>query len=334
MSLSLNLKVGLQGRFGIKVHGADGCLRFETEFDNLLLNQGLDWYGNMLRNLNSGNDITPWGYYYCGMGTGTTPPAVTDTQLENMLGSVTQTTEALSVGTDSPRYGQRTVTYVFAPGSFGASSVNLTEIGVGPDLDTFPWLIARQLIKNPAGDTITLTILPQETVTVTYVLRLYIPETDVVQVLDVDTVGGPVSTTFTIRATGAASGSIWNFPKVRVKYSETPDGNASIGLCKIYSNDFALSALDDAPTASKTASRDALVNPDPDDYILGSYTNVGTVSWNAENPTGGFTDDEVGGSTWYTTLGGYQILFSPPITKRDVDQLDMQFRLTWGRYIP
>ena len=77
----INLHTGMKGFYRLEVRRHDGTVR-ETgvaqEFPNLILDSGLDLYGQQ----------NGW-LSMCRVGAGSTPPAVTDTNLESQISTTT-----------------------------------------------------------------------------------------------------------------------------------------------------------------------------------------------------------------------------------------------------
>lgn len=182
----------VEGEYTITRRKADTLEIIEETgpFKNLITNAGLNRVGTQAP--------FPW----CMVGTGTAPPAVTNTQ----LGSFTASTNAFSVGWNSsivrggpPEYWvQGSGTWRFAA---GVATGNLTEVGVGwyegsTAVPANHRLFSRALIVDSVGNPITITVLADEVLDVTYSIR-YFPYIgpDIVQSVNIS----GVSYTFTTR---------------------------------------------------------------------------------------------------------------------------------------
>lgn len=112
----------------------------------------------------------------CYVGTGNTPPANTDTTLvavRNYTTTVQTAGAVVARGGDPEYWAQYAITYRFAA---GVASGNLTEVGVGRNTTTTPLvynLSSRALIVDGSGNPITLTVLDDEVLDVTYSMRFY-----------------------------------------------------------------------------------------------------------------------------------------------------------------
>lgn len=150
----------------------DGTVAYNREysFPNIITNQGLDRMGN------NAHYAT-----YCQVGTGTTPPAATDTALVAPVGaggSVTSTGggNAQGIVIGPPRYAYDRRVHRLAA---GVGTGNLAELGIGWAAGTGATLYNRALILDGSGNPITITKLADEILDVTYELRTYIPTSDI-----------------------------------------------------------------------------------------------------------------------------------------------------------
>lgn len=128
-----------------------------TTFNNLVLNNGL----NLLFTAYLW-DI--FGYSYIGAGTG--EPLVTDTSLSNYKFGSAYRNSALN-GNYQGIYRFSRFTYRFNPNIAGT----YTEIGIGIASNS---LFSKSLIKDSNGNPISITLLSDEYLDVTYEVRFYI----------------------------------------------------------------------------------------------------------------------------------------------------------------
>lgn len=138
-------------------------------FSNLITNAGLERAGTG----QSRNGVM--------VGTGSTPPSVSDTQLQSFLAYTSSTAPAgswngaVAYGGSPDYWVQGVGTWRFAAG--GATG-NISEVGIGwlegsgTDADRHR-LFSRALIVDALGSPITITVLPDEVLDVTYALRHY-----------------------------------------------------------------------------------------------------------------------------------------------------------------
>lgn len=173
----IGTNIGLAGKYNIKKYRGKNLLQ-EVEFDNLITNQGL----NSIALRATGSHVN-----FCAVGTGTTPPASTDTA----LGAIVQHTSAVIGASDyngaAPLWVKSiTRTYQFA---VGAVVGNITEVSTGyMDGDTSNAnfrCFSRALILDTNGDPVAITVLPDEQLVVTWTLYTHLNVGNTVQSFDV-----------------------------------------------------------------------------------------------------------------------------------------------------
>ena len=193
----IGLKSGqVAGQYTIRKYKADTneLIQEVGPFDNLITNQGLNRVGTA----EFGNSVF--------IGTGTAPPAVTDTQLGTYLNYTATAAPggawdfALLQGGSPDYWVQGAGTWRFAA---GAATGTLTEVGIGwftsGTLPANHRVSSRALIVDSGGSPISITVLADEYLDVTYSLRYYpYVGSDVVQTVVIS----GVNYTFTTRALG------------------------------------------------------------------------------------------------------------------------------------
>ena len=129
--INLKSRSEYEGRFKFRIW-KDGCIKRETDwFPNLITNMGLDSLGLYTFLISSP------GFYKgssvmdrCWIGSGNTPPAVTDTAMTSVLpptgGATVFGTPTRFVQTALPYYAAKTFTYRFVP---TGSSRTVAEVG-------------------------------------------------------------------------------------------------------------------------------------------------------------------------------------------------------------
>src|SRR5690606_12331471 len=108
------------------------------------------------------------------VGTGTTPPAPTDTGLVNYLGFIQSATNTAGNSGAPDYYSWTRLSWLSAIGAFGTT--NLTEIGVGSTATDS--LVSRELIRDGSGNPIAFPISVEEQLEVTYETSHEPPLTD------------------------------------------------------------------------------------------------------------------------------------------------------------
>ncbi len=159
--MNISVNTGLSGRFRL-VKSRNGEVSQDVEFENLILDAGLDRWG-------TGRIIDR-----CFCGSGTTAPAVTDVSMGSLLATSTsrQTVPSYITANSTSRWTEVTTCYRFAA---GVGTGTWYEIGMGWDLGLF----SRTLIKDGSGNPTSITKLSDETVDVYYTLRIQFPASDI-----------------------------------------------------------------------------------------------------------------------------------------------------------
>lgn len=295
----------MAGRYKIEAIRPDGRRRLCADwFPNLITDIGLDRFGN-----------ADWRTY-CQVGSGNSTPTVGDTGLQTLVAATsTKNSELTSTQPSSPYYGSRTIVYRFAT---GVAAGNLSEVGVG-------WasagsLFSRALILDGGGSPTTITVLADETLDVTYELRIYAPEVDSAFEFEMSS----VTYDCVSRAANVTSTNFWIPPPAALNPGSTGNHRVTNG---------ALGAITGTPSGS---------NASPDSTSISSYSN-GTYyrdmtlgfSLNFGNLSGGISNLCLGysfiGGGGFSILGARQISFSPAIDKDATKVLSLTLRQQWAR---
>ena len=173
MPVIIPVKFKLKGHFHLTAINVDtGEERVVADFDNLIVNQGLDFIATGGPGTGTANCI----YYGCVVGTGTSPVSPTDTHLQTFLAGTLTTIASGVTYNPGPSYTVvSSTTYQFGT---GVAAGNLTEIGIvapasGQTLVTVPTstspLFSHSLILV-GGSPGTITILANETLNVVYTI--------------------------------------------------------------------------------------------------------------------------------------------------------------------
>jgi hypothetical protein len=298
------INVGVAGRFKLEAVCERTGERRELApwFDNLITDHGLNWLG------------TSGIGQFCLVGTGSAPPAVTDVTLANKLAHTTANVGVTYGGQASaPYYSWIRIVFRFPA---GVAAGNLTELGVGVSTTT---LFSRTLIKDGAGNPTTITVLPSEALDVTYELRVYAPA-DATH----STVISGVTYTGTIRprsVTASDQGNLW---AVRVFATAPSLEGPSPSVA-------AFSGLPGPATAGPSGVQEnSGASAVMAAYSQNSLTRTGTITFalSEGNVPGGIQAVSVN-----TTLGSYQIGFTPPIPKDSTKVLSLGLALSWSRVV-
>lgn len=159
--------LGLKGYFNVVKKNADGSIIEQYDFENLILDVGLDLIGF--------HDI--YTLQYCHVGTGNAEPDVKDTQLANHLSRVLFSSESRRFDlTNDEKYLNITRKYVF-PQNIAVG--NLSEIGISHSDNRANGLFCRTLIKDAKGRPTVISKLADEILEVFYTLRITIYHQDI-----------------------------------------------------------------------------------------------------------------------------------------------------------
>lgn len=315
--------IKLEGEYTIKKYKADtGQLIQEIgPFKNLITNQGLDRAG-----ATSGTVVES-----VFVGTGTATPAVTDTVLGNYLAYTSSVQVAWNAATTrggSPDYWvQGSGTWRFG---VGVAAGNLTEVGVGwgNSLATHK-VFSRALIVDSGGSPVTLTVLSDEYLDVTYSLRVY-PYTgsDVVQSI---TLSG-TSYTFTTRSLDVATNT-WSgcnvIAPMRWVYNSTMHNGTAPGTPPTLSAITASYLTDSGSSAN--------ISPTTSAYSSGSYTrsvtyNAGLTECNLTYGLRGMIIRMLDGANGSFIGLSAQSVISPAIPKDNTKVMSFGASVTWSRH--
>ena len=296
---------GVVGKYKLVVHkgNPEEPTQVVDWFDNLITNQGLDSLGFR------GNGSN---FYYCKVGSGSTTPAVTDVGLVNVLGSKSGSTDTHGFTTTAPFYSWRRMEYVFTPGQ---ATGNVSELSVGWDT-TNASAFSRALVTEN-GSPITITVLPDDYLTVYYEFRLY-PNLD--DVTGTVTIGGTTHS-FTGRAAGVGTSSWTGYWA-----GYNPVGNLESVVCR----DGAIGTVFSHPLYTQTTT---VYSPSTSygAYVPGTYYRDVTFTM----PVGeGNLTNFIKSLFLDTREGAFQYEFTPNIQKTINNSLTLTFRFSWGRYTP
>lgn len=192
----INIRLGLSGEYRMVVSKDPECKEIVSvnSFKNLITDNGFELIGTT----SIRSDFTNICSRFC-VGSGSTAPAVTDTSLANLV-AVANSIPTTSVYTSyDDGYTQTIFSYQFG---IGVAAGNLSEIGIGASASS---LFSRALILDSGGNPTTITVLPNEYLTVYYTLRCAIPKTDQTFTFTADIGGAPTSVTAVVRPARANS---------------------------------------------------------------------------------------------------------------------------------
>lgn len=292
------------GFFRLVVRRPDGSVRIDTDwFPNLILDAGLNRMG-------TGNYAS-----HCQVGSGTTDPLVTDTALESYVAS-TSTVHAIVTGAQAtpPYFGWRRITYRFAQ---GVAAGNLSEVGVGWTFATGS-LFSRSRIKDEFGVPTTITVLGDEYLDVLYELRSYAPAAD--------------SDPFVVDISGTSHTCVIRGSMVTDLLYWAPE-LAQVSFRIVGSTPVQIAYEGPMGTQTQSPSGQSDVRTSVVAAAYGNnnlYRDFDTI-WELDE--GNFPAG-IQSVQWASTLGTFQISFSPVINKTLAKVLHLNFRVAWARYVP
>lgn len=316
------MNIGLLGEVRCVVIKEDGTVKEDTGYQkNLILNQGLDFYGG-------GNGINI--FHRCLVGTGNSTPIPTQNKLDMPVKIATGTIFAdkydYTPREDNLYLVERTYKYLFS--SMG--NVNISEVGLASNgtTTTNAYMCTRALIKDAMGNPTVISVLNTEKLEVYY---------------KIITVFSTLDTTYQIQYTNAANvTSAYNATvrlaqagEVPYNYSGLKVGEIPLNNLSVFTNNYPgptysgnLGPVYGGPSSPKSDAESWELEP----YITGTYKAVGKYFYSLTLGNGTTRCFEV-----YSTLGTWQIRYGSvlndsPISKTSKDTMILPFEISWGRY--
>lgn len=304
----VKFKSRYEGIFTLRAVKRGGIIR-ERVFKNLIVNDGLDSIGVNTAGLNL--------YRFAGAGTGTSPPSVTDTDLDNRIGSwIAGTSVSGQFNGGAPDwYTGINLNWRSPVGHFGNN--NLTEIGISGNL-----LFSRALILDSLGNPTTFPILEDEALDITYQLRVYPPLEDA---LGTVTIAGN-SHDYLARAVGVNStsqGSGWYLGGMTQGFSLSNFSGFPGNANQLFTGDAVENTSTSRPSGAIGSSNASVSN---NSYVGGSYKKSGRFSWGtAANSNNIRTHAFIAGP------GNFQVQYDPPLAKTNIQTMFLEYEHSWGR---
>lgn len=312
--------IGIAGEVRYVVTKADDTVKVDTGYQkNLILNQGLDFFGG-----GNGNNINA----YCAIGSGNTDPTITQTKLDAFIAIATGsdiTSDYSYVDNGDGLYRMwEQKRYRFT----GLNNVNISEVGLVSTgtTSTNYHLTTRALVKDSLGAPTSISVKTGETLDIYYKIHKVIETADknfVINVLDGNEGVTPYNAVIRPALVGTENANTVsvpaNRPSARLLFSEGD-------LAPITGN---LATSIPAPVGSTASS-----------YIASSYkitvahpipladANIGirTVSTYGS----GNTANNYGFFNIQMRLG--RVSDDAPLTKTNKETLTIPLEISWGRY--
>jgi hypothetical protein len=297
----------LSGEYNLVVRHADGT---ETEtgwFKNLILNSGLDELGVL------GTQCLSYSF----VGTGSSTPVATQTHLDALIGSGSDTNVRVSLtNAGSPTYVTSiTESYTWAAGGVVG---NISEIGVGPNTNGLG-LFSRALILDGSGNPTTITLTSTDQLISYYRVSVTPPTAD--------TTGSFV-----------ISGTTYNYimrSSAIANFCSTGNAIASALLAVLYNTQCwspgcALGPITGTITGGTTATPGS-IGITQGVYSTGTYNKSCTVVYgpSVANLTGGIQGISLTYGSSYMDIA-FQTVFDNPIPKNSINQLTMTYNISWS----
>lgn len=308
------LMLGVEGWFTLRAVRRSGrvarqrSFRASGTFHNLITTLGLNRFGG-----------EPAGnvYRYCHVGTGTTPPANSDTQLVAFLANLSTDYPATSQSNSgSPDYYSSLIMkWTSAIGALGNN--NLTEVGISGQT-TNGLLFSRELIRDSGGDPTSFPIDTDEQLEVTYELRIYPKLTDTEAEI---TIGSTTYDTIT-RPLAISNTTYWCPVSPGAFSGNTSPVSGNTGI-RLFSGDLVsiTSAIN-----SLTGSLGETTSVSQDSYGNNNFYRDATATWDITSGNG-----NIKSAQWRFGCCVFQTSYDPVIVKTNVQSLSLRQRMAWAR---
>lgn len=309
--MNANLEFKVCGRYRIQLANSSGEIKQDTDwFDNLITNQGLDFYGSLPSNFDGSTFLN----VRCAVGTSNTVPAFTDTSLGAQLGPSTgfnagPTTTFIA---GPPDYISGLYTYTFP---LGAIVGNIAEVGVGIIIggsSSIPISVFSHALIQTGGVPTTISVTSSDQLIVTFELRLYLNTTDSSYSVTISS----VNYSGTQRVSQYNNTSTYSI-NTAVSFSN------GLGGGSVYNG--TIGSITGAPSGLSTT----LPNPTAAAYTSGTYfrafTSASSIS--QSNVSGG-----ISAIVFSSSLGNNQFSVSPVLPKDGTKTMSLTYNVSWARY--
>lgn len=314
MNPTVHMRVA--GYFRLQIANALGEVHTDTGwFSNLIVDQGLDWIGGGAPNFNTAGGVPLCTH--CGVGTGTTTPAFSDTGLTTPLAMfpTLANSNVEGFGTTSfvvgpPAYWSAIKTYGFA---LGAVVGNISEVCVGNTANgnTTPQAFSHALIVDSMGNPTTISVTSGDALTVTYELRYFLNTTDTAWSASIS------STTYSGIYRRANIGSVG-----QLYYQIDARPGTSLG-CTVYTG--VIGAITSSPS-SQVGSAASVTSGT---YVPGTHFQSFTANFGTAD---GNSVPGLSAMLFLCNHGQWQFSISPVIPKTNLFTMTLQFNVSWSRF--
>ncbi|GEM_PF-5927999 len=313
MNIEIKAQVGARFKFEARNAKTDELTKETDWFCNMVLDQGLDLMAT-----------TDW-FYGVQVGTGTSEPSFTQTQLDARFAQSTTKFGATTYGASdsAPYYIYVRSTYRFAAGVF--NNTILGEVAIVCDSKISSEnnkIINRARIKDAAGIATTLPMANDEYLDVTCEVRCYIDSSDVISSIPLLNKSGVVTQQLKLTTRPALITTAKN------QLGQVFNKIGSSGSL-VFGSPNPLSAINLNPTGNVWTPGSAPAGITVKEYVAGSHQLDFTK----------IVDINVGNDTALktlfikTSLIDTQTQIEPPLIKNNTQKFIFEYSLTWSRYV-
>src|SRR5690554_2331427 len=315
--MSLGPKLGLSGEYRLMTRKSKSGILVEDTgwFPNLITDSGLDFFANT-----SGNGAVS----YLAVGSGNTPPSVTDTSLVSQIAQVNARTSptvfSANINVDE-RCWEGIFTTTFAN---GAAEGVISEVGAkgGSNLN----VSSRALVRDSMGNPTSIVVLGDEDLVLQYKVKVHQPTQDfeftvsgrnvLARACRIDTLNSVAN--FDGWASALGSNAHLSFQH------DTTASSPIVQRFRGYTG--GIGAVNSAPSGTSltlSTSDSGVLDP----YVPGSHQRtarrtIGTGQWNGV---------EIRSIVWNAGIAAFQAEYETPITKTNLQTLRFGIGASWGR---
>lgn len=304
------MQIGVEGFYTLRIIRPDGSCRKELTFKNLITDAGM----NQIASGGSGSFGIPFLFTKCKVGTGTTPPAFTDTDLVTPIATVgpieSSTNSFVEEAGATPAYWRSVKAFRFGT---GVAAGNLSEVGLF-DAGTNQ-AFSRALITDGGGTPITITVLSDEILDVTYEYRSYIDKTS----YNFNVTIAGVVYTLTLMPQNINSSPL-------IDRAIRSTSGASLSTSSAYESNVLGTVYQGIPAGGSFGQSGT---PAEAAYAAGTFYKDLTYTWGlsvANFATG------IGGILFDMQQTKVKIGFTPKIPKTNIKTFAITLRIAWARY--
>ena len=305
-------KVGVSGHITVELIDAKTKkIKRKLSFNNLITNAGLDALSGAGPQSSDGASLSR----YCGVGTGSTAPANTDTTLvaeKEIRTNGTFSSSNISYVAGPPDYYKSFATYLFTESQVNG---NLTEVGFF-NATSAGTMFSRQLFKDDLGSPTAVTKTSSDQLRITYEVRIYPPAADVVSSA-VDISG----TAYDITARALrVSTTTWNGVFSSAGFSSIVSPTNIL-----YYTGAMVARTSSSFTSGLVGFASSVVL---DAYVSGNYFRTAT---HKLEPADGTGDIQTIGYNNSILIFGFG--FSPALVKTNTKRLTISSKISWARHV-